>query len=236
MRIHYFQHVPFETPARIAAWARERGHDVAGTHLYAGEKPPPPASFDWLVVLGGPMSAHDERAHPWLTREKRAIEDAMAEGKTVVGICLGAQLLAAVLGARVYKSAHREIGWFDVRATDAARTVAPLAALPARFAAFHWHGDTFDLPRGAVHGAASEACAQQAFAAEGGRVVAFQFHLEMTREGASALITHGAADLAPGPWVQTPGEMLAQGVPFDECHRVLDAVLGRLPQSAKGER
>jgi GMP synthase-like glutamine amidotransferase len=235
LRIHYFQHVPYEPPARIGAWAQGRGHALTGTHLYAGQPPPPPESFDWLVVMGGPMSVHDERAHPWLAAEKRALEGALAAGKTVVGVCLGAQLLAGVLGARVYRNREKEIGWFDVRATEAARAVAPLAALPARLTAFHWHGDTFDLPRGAVHAAASEACAQQVFAWDGGRVVGIQFHLEMTREGVSALIENGASDLAPGPWVQSPGEMLAQGVPFDECHCVLDAVLSRLPQSAGGE-
>jgi len=230
LRIHFFQHVPFETPAWIGAWAAERGHALAGTHLYAGETAPPPERLDWLVVMGGPMSVHDTRAHPWLAAEKRAIEGAIAAGKTVVGVCLGAQLVAHVLGARVYKNAHKEIGWFEVRREDAARSLAPFASLPARFTPFHWHGDTFDLPDGAVALARSEPCANQMFASENGRVTGIQFHLEMTREGVSALLAQCAGDLAPGPWVQTAGEMLADGVPFDECHRVLGSVLDGLPR------
>mgnify|MGYP000849044073 CR=1 FL=1 len=179
MRIHALQHVPFEPPGSIEAWARHAGHALAITHLYRGDPLPAVEEPDLLVVLGGPMSVHDEARYPWLIDEKRFIERAIAAGRRVLGICLGAQLIAQVLGARVYANDEKEIGWFAVEATAAARTAAVFEGFPPRLLAFHWHGETFDIPAGAVHAARSAACAHQAFAF-GDRVVGLQFHLETT--------------------------------------------------------
>lgn len=102
MRIHFFQHVPFESPGKIAGWAQSRGHGVSGTRSFAGETPPDVGEYDCLVVMGGPMSVHDDAAYPWLTGEKRALELSMERGKAVVGVCLGAQLIAHVLGIQFH--------------------------------------------------------------------------------------------------------------------------------------
>ena len=229
MRIHVLQHVPFEGPAAIADWAERRGHPLAVSHIYAGDPLPAPADFDRLVIMGGPMSVGDVDAHPWLADEQACIAAAIAAGKSVVGVCLGAQLIAAALGARVYRNAHREIGWFPIQLTQQARTLDLLDGLPAEQTVFHWHGDTFDLPAGAVHLATSDGCANQAFLLDG-RVLGLQCHLESTPASVAALCEHGADDLVPGPWVQSTAEMRgAEPALYAGLARTLEALLDRLP-------
>src|SRR5262245_29070247 len=108
MRLHYLQHVSFEGIGNIGDWARSHGHAVSGTRLYAAEAPPHPDSFDLLVVMGGPMNVDEEEKHPFLAAEKRFIEETLEAGRAVLGICLGSQLLASVLGARVVRNEHEE--------------------------------------------------------------------------------------------------------------------------------
>ncbi|MBI4388853.1 MAG: type 1 glutamine amidotransferase, partial [Nitrospinae bacterium] len=174
MRLHYLQHVPFEDLANIEVWARNKGHRISQTRFFANEPLPPVEAFDWLVVLGGPMNIYEEDRYPWLADEKRFIAQAVERKKVVLGICLGAQLLADVLGGKVVKNAHKEIGWFPVSLTGEGQRSAVTRNLPQRFPAFHWHGDTFHLPTGCERLAESEACANQAFAYQG-RAVGLQF-------------------------------------------------------------
>jgi len=226
-RIHCFQHVPFETPARIAEWAAEHRYPVTTSHLYEGAAPPPPAEYDWLVVMGGPMNVREEKAYPWMTAELGAIESAIGDGKTVVGVCLGAQLVAHVLGARVKTNPVREIGWYTVALTGAAEGHPLTADLPESFTAFHWHCDTFDVPSGAVHLARSEACAHQMFAV-GSRILGVQFHLEMTPAGIAALAENCAGELTDAPYIQTREEIETECANVPDCHDMLDSILARL--------
>ncbi len=193
MRIHYLQHVPFEGPGGIEAWAEARGHRLTGTPLYAQASLPALDSLDWLIVMGGPMNVYEADRHPWLIPETRFIGEAIAAQKRVLGICLGAQLIAVALGARVNGDACREIGWSPVVFSGAARTQPALAGLPERIEAFHWHSDTFEIPAGAVAAATSDACPNQLFIYRQ-RVVAMQFHLETTPAGAEQLIRHCGGD------------------------------------------
>lgn len=210
MRIHYLQHVDFEDPGAIVSWARGRGHPVSRTLLFAGESLPRLAEFDWLLVMGGPMNVYDDGLFPWLAAERAFIRDAIGAGKTVVGICLGAQLIADAIGGRVVKNRHREIGWHPVFMTDAARVSPVLSFLPETPIVFQWHGDAFvSLPDGATILARGEACANQAFR-YGERVFGFQFHLEYAREHIEALIRHCPEDLRPGTFVQDAESMLAR--------------------------
>ncbi len=223
MRIHWFQHVPFEGLGSIEDWARARGHELALTRFWADDPLPALADCGMVIVLGGPMNIYEHERFPWLVQEKIWLREAIAADRPVLGICLGAQLLADVLGARVRRNHEREIGWFPVRRTPESSTSAVMAGLPAEFDAFHWHGDTFDLPPGAVQIARSEACEQQAFVWRD-QAVGFQFHLETTPESARALIEHARDDLAPGRFVQAERAILAEDARF----RRLNALMGRV--------
>lgn len=226
MKIHSLQHVPFEDLASIDDWAQARGHQVSITHLYQNTTFPDVSDLDVLVVLGGPMNVDDEHLFPWLAGEKRLIAQAIQAGKRVLGICLGSQLIASVLGARVHPNIHKEIGWFPVSLTPEGSQSSALAGFPATFPAFHWHGDTFELPPGAVHLAQSEACQHQAFSF-GRHVLGLQFHLESTIESVTRMLDHEADDLTDGPFVQTRDAILTAGHHFETSvrlmHRLLDA-------------
>src|SRR5580700_5365492 len=162
MRFHALQHVSSETPGLLAVEIRERGFALRTTALYDHEPLPSTGEFDVLIVLGGPMSIHDEAEYPWLRDEKELIGAAIREGKKVMGICLGAQLIAAVCGARVYPNPQKEIGWWPVRWVGPACASAS-AGEGCEEVVFHWHGETFDLPVGAALVASTEACVNQAF-------------------------------------------------------------------------
>ncbi len=210
MRIHYFQHVPFESPANILNWAKERGHTITGTHLYKNDPFPDFSSFDMLVVMGGPMGVYDDDKYSFLKREKVFIENSLKLGKKVLGVCLGAQLIADVLGAKVYKNKYKEIGWFPVNLTDEAKQSKVFKDLPDEFTPFHWHGDTFDLPKGARHIAYNKATLNQAFEIEG-KVIGLQFHLETTKESAKQLIENSQEELKEkGKYIQAPDDMLSK--------------------------
>jgi GMP synthase (glutamine-hydrolysing) len=227
MKIHVLQHVRYEGPGSIQRWARGRAHGVGRTRQCDGEPLPAPADFDWLVIMGGPMNVHDEASYPWLVDEKRLIGAAIRAGKRVLGICLGAQLVAQVLGARVGRNPQKEIGWFPVHKVEAAGNSPLGLALPPEIVAFHWHSETFDLPAGAVHLARSEACPNQAFD-WGGRVLGLQFHLEVSGEGAQDMIRYGAADLTEGPFVQRADTMLWEPTRFPRANAVLDGLLAAI--------
>jgi GMP synthase-like glutamine amidotransferase len=202
MTVYYLQHVPFEGLGAIEAWTRTRGIPIAGVALFQDQPLPAARETDALIVMGGPMGANDENRYPWIAAEKRFIAEVIEQGKTVLGICLGAQMIAAALGARVYPNTHKEIGWFEVIKTNTADHTDLGGRLPERFNAFHWHGDTFDIPHGAVHLAVSQACPHQGFLYDQ-RVLGLQFHLESTPESIAALLTHCADELIAGPHIQT---------------------------------
>ncbi|HLP03209.1 MAG TPA: type 1 glutamine amidotransferase [Opitutaceae bacterium] len=231
MRIHYLQHEPFEGLGSMEAWFRGRGDAIAATHLYRGDALPDLTDFDWLVLMGGGMSVNDEAELPWLVAEKALVRRAIAAEKRVLGVCLGAQLIASALGAKVYKNATKEIGWWKLSREPGA-TGHPLgAALPDGAEVFHWHGETFDLPPGGVRLARSEACLNQAVAV-GPRVLGLQFHLETTEASARELIAGSAGDLRnPGAFVQTPEAMLAQPLRFAALNAQMARVLETLAAS-----
>jgi GMP synthase-like glutamine amidotransferase len=208
MKVHWFQHVPFEGLGAIEGWLRARGHTLACTRFYAGEPPPVnPDGFDWLIVMGGPMNVYQYEAYPWLSSEKHLIREAITAGKRVLGICLGAQLIADVLGGKVYQNGECEIGWYPVRAVSAG--VSSPFAFPRETPVFHWHGDTFSLPPGSAWLAESDGCAHQAFAV-GTRVLGLQFHLEMTAAGVSGIAQACAGELTPARYVQSADMIISQ--------------------------
>ncbi|MBN1957567.1 MAG: type 1 glutamine amidotransferase [Desulfuromonadales bacterium] len=233
MNIHYLQHVPFEDLGSMEETLTAGGHYLTCTRLYAGENCPNDDAFDWLIVMGGPMGINDTDQYPWLTEEKNFIRRAIENRKIVLGICLGAQLIAAALGARVMKNPHREIGWFSIERHPQLEQTSFASVFPRQLEVFHWHGDTFSLPDGAVPLAASEACLNQGFL-YGERVLALQFHLETTAESAAELIKNCGDELDGSCYVQSEQEILQIPERFDRNNRIMAAVLSTLEALQRG--
>lgn len=206
MRIHCLLHSALGGEIHLPVWARSRGYELTETLVPEAPNLPTPEQGDCLVVFGGPMSAWDEQRFPWLNREKRLMEAYIAAGRPVLGICLGAQLLAEILGAKTYRGPYSEIGCFPVDATPESRNHPIGEVLPDRFETFLWHGDTFDIPAGAVHLAGSAAFPNLAFAWE--QVLALQFHLEVRPNWVQELITRDADQLVASETVQSAETVL----------------------------
>ena len=208
MHVQVLQHVPFEGVGSMADWFQTRGATLHYTRFYeADARLPDPASCDLIVAMGGPMSVNDESELPWLIEEKTFLRHAIEQGVPVLGICLGAQLIASALGARVQPNAQAEIGWFPV--WRAASVGEGCFVFPDRIELLHWHGETFELPAGATLLASSEACPHQAFQL-GRRVIGLQCHPEMTPAIVADLLDACADELRPGPWVQTPAQLAGE--------------------------
>ena len=206
MNVHIFQHVAFEGIGSMQSWLEAKNASVNTTHFYKPNAALPALDdLDLLIVMGGPMSVNDEAKLPWLIAEKAFIRQAIAHGTAVLGVCLGAQLIASALGAKVYAGKQKEIGWFNIEAV-------PLDCEAFRFPGcakvFHWHGETFDLPSGAIRLAQSAACENQAFQI-GRNAIGLQFHLETTPESAESIITHCRDELTHAPYIQSEAALRA---------------------------
>jgi GMP synthase-like glutamine amidotransferase len=231
MDIHVLQHVSYEGPGIIRDWARKNNHRL---HMYPvfmeDGSWPQFHSDDVLVVMGGPMNIYEEEKYPWLSNEKAFIRETVATGRKVLGICLGAQLIADVIGGRVVRNNHTEIGWFPIRWTKQARDSNLFKHSEEEMVAYHWHGDRFELPADAELLAGSEGCANQAFRYMD-NVVGFQFHAEMRMEDAQRLIEHSRDELKPGTYIQSEKHMMARPELFDDANewmtRFLDHFWGR---------
>jgi GMP synthase-like glutamine amidotransferase len=178
------QHIACEPPAAFEDELRSRGLELERVELDEGEALPDPREYAGLIVMGGPMGSYEEEAHPWLEDEKAAIRAAALAGQPVWGVCLGAQLLAASLGARVHPGLEPEVGVLPVELTAAAAADPVFEGAPRSFPTLQWHGDTFDLPDGATLLASSPAYVNQAFAYR--RAYGVQFHLEVSPELAAS--------------------------------------------------
>ncbi len=190
MRVIVFRHVPFEGLGLIEPCLQERGISIEFADLYRPEAPLPDASTAaGLIFMGGPMSANDDL--PYLRHELSFIRQAAGRGQPVLGVCLGSQLIAKALGARVYRNPVKEIGWYDIELTEAGRCDPLFAGLDRSQTVFQWHGETFDLPSGADWLASSAACAHQAFRV-GSNIYGLQFHLEVTPEMIAGWCTEDA--------------------------------------------
>lgn len=228
MRIHYLQHESFEDPGSIFEWADKPGNTITGTRFFEKNfSLPSPAEPDLLIVMGGPMGVYEEDQYHWLKTEKKFISEVIQQGKKVLGICLGAQLLAEVLGGRVYKNREKEIGWFDIHFTKESGEDCYFAGFPASMKVFHWHGDTFDLPPGARHIAYSEACRNQAFTWKD-RVIGLQFHIEATRKSVEELAFHCKNELTEAPYIQKEKEILSDAVNIESMNRFMFRLLDKM--------
>ena len=223
MNAHIFQHAPFEGIGSIGVWLEQQGARTVYTRFYEAHPVlPDPADVDLLIVMGGPMSVTEEGGLPWLREEKRFIREAMRVGVPIVGICLGAQLVASAQGSAVYRAPHKEIGWFEIEALP---HDGGAFRFPERLAVFQWHGETFDLPSGATRLAWSEACENQAFQI-GENVIGMQFHLETTPETVDAILAHSRDELCEGLYVQAESVIRsAAAEAYQRINRVMVEVL-----------
>jgi len=209
MRVLAFRHVPHEGLGRIAPELARRGISLDYADLYQpGAAVPDPSRYDGLIFMGGPMSVND--GLPYLEQEARWIAQAVEARRPVLGVCLGAQLIAKALGARVYPSPVKEIGWFEIDWTGEAAADPLFAGAGPRETVFQWHGETFDLPPGARWLASSSACPHQAFCASSS-AYALQFHLEVTPE----MIADWCAQDA------NCGDLRQVAAPIDKAHNAM---------------
>ena len=201
----------------MESWFNAREARVTYTRLYESYQLPDITGIDLLIVMGGPMNVTDESYYPWLIDEKVFIREAIRTGVPVLGVCLGAQLIAAALGSRIFANKYKEIGWFPVELVNDNCELLPF---PKRFPAFHWHGDTFDLPKGAVHLMRSDGCQNQGFMI-GENVIGLQFHLETTPEVVELMIENCADDMIDGPYGQCPTTIREITVEFADLANVI---------------
>jgi GMP synthase-like glutamine amidotransferase len=219
MRFHCLQHVHFETPGNMEAWIKQRGHPISFTHFFKDARLPSLNDFDAIMIMGGPMSVHDEHAFPWLKKEKEFIAMAIKANKKILGICLGAQLIATVLGAKVYNSKEKEIGFMPVHFTENAYQNKLFKGFKAEEMVLHWHGETFALPEGAILLASTETCTNQAFAI-GKNIIGLQFHLEVTHEILRNLVKHEGHELVPAAFIHS-GEKILKELGYLERNKTI---------------
>ena len=222
MNVHVLQHVPFEGLGSIYEWLAARSADVTFTHFYEHSTLPAVADIDLVIALGGPMSVNDEASFPWFREEKRFIAAAVRSGKAVLGLCLGAQLIANALGADVYPGPVKEIGWHEIEAES---NQPEQFHFPRAVTVFHWHGETFDLPPGAIRLARSVGCQNQAFQI-GNKVIGLQFHLETTPEVVESMIINCGDQLVSGRFIQSASAIRGiSATTYNEINRLMADVL-----------
>jgi GMP synthase (glutamine-hydrolysing) len=232
MRFHCLQHVEFEGPGLVETWIKLQGYSLSFTRFYADDPLPGVNEFDALVIMGGYMSVHDELQFPWMTAEKSLIREAIRQNKKILGICLGAQLVAEALGAAVLPNPHKEIGILPVHFTPEARKLDLFKDFPGELILFHWHGETFELPPGAVRVAFSEACRNQGFVA-GNHILALQFHMEVTEKMVREMLAGGSDELIEARYIHSHTKILS-GLPQISgssfyLFRLLEAFLEKHP-------
>jgi GMP synthase-like glutamine amidotransferase len=190
-------------------WIKSNNHVTGYTRFYEDYRLPDVEDIDWLIVMGGPMSVYDEAGYPWLAEEKTFIRKAIDAGKTVIGICLGSQLIAEVLGAKVYPNHLKEIGWFDVELSETASMLPLFTGFEKHFSVFHWHGDTYDIPAGSRQLVSSAITPNQAFL-YGDNVLGLQFHLEVTTGSLQRMVDHGKEELVASNTIQSAETILEE--------------------------
>lgn len=210
MKIDVLQHISFEKPAAIGEWASDRGHELRIHKLYGRDPVPRPEDIQFLILLGGPMSANDKES--WLEEERRLIRNVIHRGTPVFGVCLGAQQIAKALGAAVTPG-PKEVGWHPVQTTSGTGSF-----IPDQLTAFHWHGEQFAIPDQAERLFSSAACRNQGFVFRQ-HVIGLQFHLETTPESVRLLLTHDGDYIDSSRYVQSAEEI--ENFPVPEENRVV---------------
>ncbi len=235
-RVHIFQHIKDEGQGSPESWLKQRQAIVTTTEFFelaqgdADIALPSPDAMDLLMIMGGAMSVNDEDLYPWLVAEKQWIRHFIELNKPVIGLCLGAQLIASSLGAKVPKNPVTEIGWWPIYRRITNPLDEKYFQLPRSFTAFSWHSDNFDIPTDAIWLAENSACAHQAFQ-YGDRVLGFQFHPEMTPQNLKLFLSDNSyhemtVHLNHNEYVQKPVQMTSQAEGnFREANQLLEQAL-----------
>ena len=226
MHFHFIQHMDFETPGSILDWCLNKQHTYTITRIYENPLLPGLNEFDVLVLMGGSMGVYEEEDYPWLKSEKTFIKSSINAGKKVLGICLGAQLIAEVLGAKVTPHTLKEIGWWPVQKTATHKLTDHL---PVMFTTFHWHGDTFSLPENAIQLLSTPACDQQGFIYKN-QVAGLQFHMEVKEDLLENMTEYEKAELVKASYVQREDDIRKQSHLYisqqkDYMHGLMDAFM-----------
>lgn len=227
LNINCFMHVPFEEPGLITDWVEREACNLKYTRLYNNDTLPDPDTVDMLIIMGGPMNVLDFHIHPWMKDEVDWVSNFLGSGKAILGICLGAQIIATALGSDVYPGKEKEIGWHSIRFLPGLGEFKICKKLPSARKVFHWHGDTFDIPKGAIRIAESNLFPNQGFIYEK-RVIALQFHLEVGPKNVEDLVENCRDELLPGPYIQNEKELRDETRFIDENRVLLFNILDYL--------
>lgn len=230
LKIRCFMHAPFEGPGIIETWVHENGHRMDFTRFYEADSLPDSSEVDMLVIMGGPMNVFDFHIHPWMQEEIEWVRKHVDAGKPVLGICLGAQIIAASLGVDVYPGEHKEIGWHNLRFLPSIGEFRIFKNLPETRKVFHWHGDTFPIPPEATRIASSSAFPNQGFIYKNS-AIALQFHLEVTPDLVHGMVENCREELVPGPYTQTEKELLSQTGFYESNQQIMFQFLDYLSGS-----
>ncbi|MFD2940131.1 type 1 glutamine amidotransferase [Flavobacterium notoginsengisoli] len=218
LNIHCLQHVHFEGLGSMEEWISKNSHNLTYTRFYNNEILPDINETDVLIIMGGPMSVHDEANFHWLKKEKEFIKKAIDSQKIVIGICLGAQLISHVLGGTVSNNREKEIGWFPIQVTDVKLPV--LQNVPKVLNVFHWHGETFTIPENAVRLFQSEGCENQGFLLNN-QVLGFQFHFEVTDKTMRNMVLEGKDELIENKYIQSSQTILSQTQFIEQNNKIM---------------
>lgn len=232
MNIHALVNYSVADLGTILEWIEKKGHQVTTTNVYENTNFPDVVDFDMLIILGGMMGAYEEEEYPWLINEKQFILETIEANKAVLGICLGSQLIAEVLGGKVYPHQHEEIGWWPVTFFDKVDEYDIFQGLSKKLPFFQYHGDTFDLPNGAVKLAESEATKNQAYIYKD-RVVGLQFHPEFSEGKIKKIVELFGKKISPGPYTQSPEEFLKEKENFTNAKKFLFRLLDNFEKIVK---
>ncbi|GAB3790739.1 type 1 glutamine amidotransferase [Virgibacillus kimchii] len=227
MRIHALINYSIADLGMIDDWAKENNYTITTTKVYESSNFPNLHEFDLLIVLGGVAGSYEEEKYPWLKNEKNFIKEAINRNKAILGICLGAQLIAEVLGGKVYPHTYNEIGWWPIRFYKEVEDVPLFSGLKRELYFFQYHGDVFELPedvKGIVPLAENDATKNQAYVYKD-RVVGLQFHPEFNEEKLEEIVSIFENEIRPGPYTQMPKDFLGQIECVEEARKFLYSLL-----------
>ena len=229
MRLHLIEHDPdYFNETNITLWAKKKGYHVTKTEVFNQQRLPQLDDFDWLMIMGGSQHIWQEEANPWIIGEKKFIREALTTGKNILGVCLGAQLVAESLGSEVFTNIHEEIGWHEVSVSREGKDTFLFRDIPDRFMTFHWHSDHFSLPSGCTRLASSEPTQNQAFIHESYPVVGLQFHPEYTRAIVESYADQYGHEWVPAPFVTGKEDVLVRTKQIPDTYWLMEILLNNM--------